>query len=145
MWVAVAHPKHPSENVRVETKKHALLPKISEKRPYKGWKAALVIRYDVVSHDALLAALNSELIRAYVEAVTVPSKPERKTLAQSAACSAVSKAKTCQTARGTCLNPPKPFRWLPARLLFQQQGSSFIYVVNRMVDYLLRHGHLNFE
>jgi hypothetical protein len=98
MWVAVAHPKHPSKNVRVETKKHTLLPKISEKRPYKGWNAVLVIRYDVVSHDALLAALNSELIRAYVEAVTVPSKPERKTLAQSAVCSIVSKARTANSA-----------------------------------------------
>lgn len=33
----------------------------------------------MVSHEAVLAALNSELITAYVEAVIVPSKPERKT------------------------------------------------------------------
>lgn len=37
------------------------------------------MRYEVVSHDAVLAALNSELITAYVEAVMVPSNPERKT------------------------------------------------------------------
>lgn len=42
----------------------------------------LVMRYEVVSHDALFAALNSELIKAYVEAVIVPSKPDRKTLAK---------------------------------------------------------------
>lgn len=30
----------------------------------------------------MLAALNSELIRAYVETVIVPSKPDRKTLAK---------------------------------------------------------------
>ena len=34
----------------------------------------------MVSHEAVLAALNSELMTAYVEAVIVPSKPERKTL-----------------------------------------------------------------
>lgn len=32
-----------------------------------------------MSHDAVLAALNSELITAYAEAVMVPSNPERKT------------------------------------------------------------------
>jgi hypothetical protein len=37
------------------------------------------MRYEVVSHDAVLAALNSELITAYVEAVMLPSNPERKT------------------------------------------------------------------
>jgi hypothetical protein len=40
----------------------------------------LVIRYEVVSHDAVFAALNFDEIRAYVEAVMVPSNPERKTL-----------------------------------------------------------------
>ena len=40
----------------------------------------LVTRYDVVSHDAVLAASNSELMTAYVAAVIVPSKPYRKTL-----------------------------------------------------------------
>jgi hypothetical protein len=44
----------------------------------------LVTKYDVVSHAALLAALKSELMAAYVEAVMVPSNPERKTLAQRA-------------------------------------------------------------
>lgn len=34
----------------------------------------------MVSHDALLAAPNSELMTAYVDAVMVPSKPYRKTL-----------------------------------------------------------------
>jgi hypothetical protein len=52
---------------------------MSEKRPYSGWQAVLAIKYDVVSQDAVLAALNSELITAYVEAVMVPSKPLRKT------------------------------------------------------------------
>lgn len=40
----------------------------------------LVIKYEVVNQDAVLAALNSELMTAYVEAVIVPSKPARKTL-----------------------------------------------------------------
>jgi hypothetical protein len=85
MWLAAAHPRHPSIKIRVAMKKTLRLPIISEKRPYNGWKAVLLMRYDVVSHDALLAALNSELIKAYVEAVIVPSNPERKTFAQSAA------------------------------------------------------------
>jgi hypothetical protein len=46
----------------------------------------LVIKYEVVSQEEVFAALNSELIRAYVEAVIVPSKPERKTFAKIAAC-----------------------------------------------------------
>lgn len=33
----------------------------------------------MVSHEIVLAALNSEPITAYVDAVIVPSKPERKT------------------------------------------------------------------
>ncbi len=45
----------------------------------------LVIKYEVVSQEEVFAALNSELIRAYVEAVIVPSKPERKTFAKIAA------------------------------------------------------------
>lgn len=45
----------------------------------------LVTKYDVVNQAALLAALKSELIAAYVDAVIVPSNPERKTLAQRAA------------------------------------------------------------
>lgn len=40
----------------------------------------LVIRYEVVSHEIVLAALNSDPITAYVEAVMVPSNPDRKTL-----------------------------------------------------------------
>jgi len=40
----------------------------------------LVIKYDVVSHEAVLAASKSELMTAYVAAVMVPSKPYRKTL-----------------------------------------------------------------
>ena len=84
MLDATAQPRHPSMKVTVDTKKHTRLPKMSEKRPYSGWKAVLVMRYDVVSQAALLAALKSELIKAYVEAVMVPSKPDRKTLAQSA-------------------------------------------------------------
>jgi hypothetical protein len=39
-----------------------------------------VMAYAVVTQLTVLAALNSEPITAYVEAVTVPSKPERKTL-----------------------------------------------------------------
>jgi hypothetical protein len=42
--VATEHPKHPSMKVMVETKKQTRRPKISEKRPYNGWKAVLVIR-----------------------------------------------------------------------------------------------------
>lgn len=42
-------------------------------------------RYDVVSQAALLAAPKSDAMAAYVDAVTVPSKPDRKTLAQRAA------------------------------------------------------------
>lgn len=48
---------------------------MSEKRPYNGWKAVEVTRYDVVSQLAVFAAPNSELITVYVDAVTVPSKP----------------------------------------------------------------------
>lgn len=44
----------------------------------------LVKRYDVVIHDARLDCFRSELIKAYVEAVTVPSKPARKTLVKMA-------------------------------------------------------------
>jgi hypothetical protein len=53
---------------------------MSDTRPYRGWNAVLVTRYEVVSHDAVLAASNSELITAYVAAVMVPSKPYKKTL-----------------------------------------------------------------
>lgn len=52
---------------------------MSENRPYSGWKAVLVIRYDVVSQEIVLAALNSEPMTAYVDAVMVPSKPARNT------------------------------------------------------------------
>lgn len=79
---ATAHPRHPRRKEIVEVKKQVRRPKISEKRPYKGWKAVLVIKYEVVSQEEVFAALNSELIRAYVEAVIVPSKPERKTFAK---------------------------------------------------------------
>jgi len=53
---------------------------MSEKRPYNGWNAVLVIKYEVVNQEMVLAALKSEPMTAYVEAVMVPSKPERKTL-----------------------------------------------------------------
>lgn len=72
---ATPQPKHPREKVAVDTKKHTLRPKMSEKRPYRGWNAVLVTRYDVVSHDAVFAASKSELITAYVAAVMVVSKP----------------------------------------------------------------------
>ena len=39
----------------------------------------LVIRYEVVSHETVLAAWNSDPITAYVDAVIVPSNPERNT------------------------------------------------------------------
>jgi hypothetical protein len=39
-----------------------------------------VIKYEVVNQEIVLAALNSDPITAYVEAVIVPSKPARKTL-----------------------------------------------------------------
>ena len=51
-------------NVIVAVKNDVRRPKISEKRPYSGWNAVLVIRYEVVNHEAVLAALNSELITA---------------------------------------------------------------------------------
>jgi hypothetical protein len=44
----------------------------------------LVIKYEVVNQEAVFAALNSELISAYVEAVIVPSNPARKTLVKMA-------------------------------------------------------------
>jgi hypothetical protein len=64
MLPATEHPKHPTMKVTVEMKKHILRPNMSENRPYKGWNAVLVIKYDVVSHAALLAALKSELMAA---------------------------------------------------------------------------------
>ena len=82
--LAAAQPRHPNIKVTVDTKKQVLRPNMSENRPYNGWKAVLVIRYEVVSHEALLAARKSELINAYVEAVIVPSNPDRNTFAQSA-------------------------------------------------------------
>ena len=68
-------PRQPKAKVTVDTKKQTRRPKMSEKRPYSGWKAVLVRRYDVVSHEAVLAASNSELMTAYVAAVMVVSKP----------------------------------------------------------------------
>ncbi len=84
MVSATAQPKHPTAKVMVEMKKHIRRPNMSEKRPYSGWNAVLVIRYDVVNQAALLAALKSEPMAAYVEAVIVPSNPERNTLAHKA-------------------------------------------------------------
>jgi len=63
LW-ASEQPKHPTMKVTVEMKKQIRRPNMSEKRPYSGWKAVLVIKYDVVSHAALLAALKSELMAA---------------------------------------------------------------------------------
>jgi hypothetical protein len=57
-------PKQPIMKASVDTKKHILRPNMSENRPYSGWKAVLVTKYDVVSQAALLAALKSELIAA---------------------------------------------------------------------------------
>jgi hypothetical protein len=45
----------------------------------------LVTRYAVVSHTTVSAALKDEPMTAYVDAVMVPSKPERKTLQKIAA------------------------------------------------------------
>ncbi len=45
----------------------------------------------MVSHDALFAALKSELIRAYVDAVMVPSNPDKKALIHKADGCGVSK------------------------------------------------------
>ena len=42
------------------------------------------MRYEVVSQEIVFAALNSDPITAYVEAVIVPSNPERNTLEKSA-------------------------------------------------------------
>jgi hypothetical protein len=60
----IEQPKQPSMKASVDTKKHILRPNMSENRPYRGWKAVLVTKYDVVSQAALLAALKSELIAA---------------------------------------------------------------------------------
>jgi hypothetical protein len=38
------------------------------------------MRYEVVIQETVFAALKSEPMIAYVDAVTVPSNPERKTL-----------------------------------------------------------------
>lgn len=61
---ARAQPKQPSRKVMVAVKKQVRRPKTSENRPYSGWNAVLVIRYDVVSHDIVFAALNSDPITA---------------------------------------------------------------------------------
>lgn len=42
------------------------------------------MRYEVVSQEIVFAALNSDPITAYIEAVIVPSNPERNTLEKSA-------------------------------------------------------------
>ena len=77
---AIAQPKQPRRKQKVAVKKQGRRPNRPEKRPYSGWKAVLVIKYEVVNHDAVLAALNSELMTAYVDAVIVPSNPDRNTL-----------------------------------------------------------------
>jgi hypothetical protein len=41
---ASPQPKHPNANSTVDTKKHHLLPKMSEMRPYRGCAAVLVTR-----------------------------------------------------------------------------------------------------
>lgn len=61
---ASPHPRHPKPNNTVDTKKHGLRPKMSEMRPYSGCTAVLVTRYEVVSHEAVLAASNSEEMMA---------------------------------------------------------------------------------
>jgi hypothetical protein len=77
------------------------------------------MRYEVVSQDAVLAALNSELIVAYVEAVIVPSKPPRKTLENIAT--------ICQWSQAvggillTNLDPYEASRWLPILVLRRLQ------------------------
>ena len=73
-------PRQPKRKVIVAVKKHTRRPRMSEKRPYSGWKAVVVMRYAVVSQDIVFAALKSEPMTAYVDAVIVPSKPDRKTL-----------------------------------------------------------------
>jgi hypothetical protein len=64
MLSATEQPKHPIIKVTVDMKKQIRRPNMSENRPYSGWKAVLVIRYEVVSQAALLAALKSELMAA---------------------------------------------------------------------------------
>lgn len=82
--LATEQPKQPTMKVTVEMKKHIRRPNISEKRPYNGWKAVLVIKYEVVNQAALFAALKSDPMAAYVDAVMVPSTPDKKTLAHKA-------------------------------------------------------------
>lgn len=80
MLGASPQPRQPTQKVIVAVKNIALRPRISENLPYKGWKAVVVMRYAVVSQLIVFAALKSDPMIAYVEAVIVPSNPERKTL-----------------------------------------------------------------
>mmetsp|Transcript_2053 Transcript_2053/g.2238 ORF Transcript_2053/g.2238 Transcript_2053/m.2238 type:complete len:111 (+) Transcript_2053:1043-1375(+) len=73
------HPIQPTKKQATAKITHFLLPIISENDPYKGWKAVEVIKYEVVIQDAKFIAPNSLPIVVYMEAATVPSKPERKT------------------------------------------------------------------
>jgi hypothetical protein len=71
------------------------------------------MRYEVVSQDDVFAALNSELMSAYVEAVIVPSKPERKTLAKMAVVVNFLYEWVICGLRRTNFDPEESFRWLP--------------------------------
>jgi len=64
MLGATPHPRQPSEKVIVAVKKQARRPRTSEKRPYSGWKAVVVMRYEVVIQETVLAAWKSEPITA---------------------------------------------------------------------------------
>jgi hypothetical protein len=100
-------PRQPKRKVIVAVKKHTRRPRMSEKRPYNGWKAVVVMRYAVVSQDIVFAALKSEPMTAYVDAVIVPSNPERKTLQKMARCLVSWRTKMGGRAIPTCLNPDK--------------------------------------
>jgi hypothetical protein len=68
-------PKQPSRKAIVAVKKQSLRPRMSLKRPYRGWNAVEVMRYEVVTHEIVFSALNWDPITAYVDAVIVPSNP----------------------------------------------------------------------
>lgn len=83
----------------------------------------VVMRYEVVSQEMVFAALKSEPITAYVEAVMVPSKPERNTLLKIAKkisyCTRKALLEGC-----TYLNPDKAW---------SERGRRPVFVINKLL------------
>jgi trans-aconitate methyltransferase len=84
------------------------------------------MRYEVVSHDAVLAALNSELITAYVEAVMVPSNPDRNTFDMMADNDSEFPLQWFLGDVLTDLDPKKSFGWCPKSVRRVQQRSLLV-------------------